>query len=109
MGHEVYRATDFDVLPLNPNISVINPPHPVESHLIALVRSHWHGGHFLFSYEWDITRRLQAQWFAREEDATKAIWETVRLVCPLGYRRAETGCRRTTVSFGIGGLCIARS
>ncbi|KAF4605523.1 hypothetical protein EYR40_004309 [Pleurotus pulmonarius] len=76
MGHEVYRATDFDVLPLNPNISVINPPHPVESHLIALVRSHWHGGHFLFSYEWDITRRLQAQWFSREEDATKAIWET---------------------------------
>ncbi|KAJ8474491.1 hypothetical protein ONZ45_g15934 [Pleurotus djamor] len=75
IGHDVYRATDFDVLPLNPNISVANPPHPVESHLLALIRSHFHGGNFLFSYEWDITRRLQSQWLNRNEDEHKSLWE----------------------------------
>jgi hypothetical protein len=79
MGHEVYRATDFDILPLNPNISTDSPPHPVEGHLLALVRSHLHGGNFLFSYEWDLTRRMQAQWETRDKEAGKYFWEMVLL------------------------------
>ncbi|GLB36461.1 putative sacI homology domain containing protein [Lyophyllum shimeji] len=75
MGHEIYRATDFDILPLSPNVSARNPLHPVESHLLALVRSHLRGGHFLFAYGWDITRRLQAQWETQEQAAHKALWE----------------------------------
>lgn len=77
MGHEVYRATDFDILPLNPNISVHYPPHPVEGHLLALVRSHLNGSFFLFSYGWDITTRLQAQWMKLESSQQKALWEAV--------------------------------
>ncbi|KXN83618.1 hypothetical protein AN958_01183 [Leucoagaricus sp. SymC.cos] len=77
MDHEIYRATGFDILPVNPNISSHNPPHPVETHLLGLVRSHLHNGNFLFSYEWDVTRRLQLQWETREKDELKAFWETV--------------------------------
>lgn len=77
MGHDIYRAADFDILPLNPNISVQNPPHPVEGHFLALVKSHLQGGNFLFSYEWDLTRRLQAQWESREKNADEAFWEVV--------------------------------
>jgi hypothetical protein len=80
MGHDIYRATDFDLLPLGQNINVYNPPHPVEAHLLALVRSHLHGGFFLFSYGWDLTRRLQAQWETREKDSDRPFWETVRLI-----------------------------
>ena len=77
MGHDIYQATDFDFLPLRA-LSPNNPPHPVEAHLLALVRSHLHGGNFLFSYTWDLTRRLQVQWENREEDASKAFWQVVR-------------------------------
>ncbi|KAH0590337.1 hypothetical protein H2248_000494 [Termitomyces sp. 'cryptogamus'] len=75
IGHDVYRASNFDILPLNPNISVHNPHHPVEAHLLALVSSHLRGGNFLFAYGWDITRRLQAQWKSQEQAAHKAFWE----------------------------------
>ncbi|EKM60821.1 uncharacterized protein PHACADRAFT_133631 [Phanerochaete carnosa HHB-10118-sp] len=75
MGHNVYRATDYDILPLNPDVSVQTPPSAVESHLLALVRSHLYGGYFLYSYGWDLTRRLQAQWQTLDDDAGKALWE----------------------------------
>jgi hypothetical protein len=81
MGHDIYRATDFDLLPLSPNINVFNPPHPVEAHLLALVRSHLMGGVFLFSYSWDLTRRLQTQWESREKDTDRPFWETVSSLC----------------------------
>ena len=79
MGHDIYRAAEFDILPLNPNVSVQNPPHAVEGHLLALVRSHLLGGHFLFSYGWDLSRRLQVQWQNREMDERKALWEAVSI------------------------------
>lgn len=74
-GNQVFRATDFKVLPLDP--SPLHQ-HPVESRLLALVRAHLFGGTFWFSYTWDLTRRLQAQRLTREQDAGKALWETVR-------------------------------
>ncbi|KDR84844.1 hypothetical protein GALMADRAFT_107223 [Galerina marginata CBS 339.88] len=76
MGHDIYRATEFDILPLAA-VSAYVPPHAVEAHLLALVRSHLNGGNFLFSYTWDLTRRLQAQWDTRETDAGKTFWEVV--------------------------------
>ncbi|KAG6889374.1 hypothetical protein C0995_001439 [Termitomyces sp. Mi166 len=75
MGHDVYRASNFDILPLNPNVSVHNPHHPVEAHLLALVSSHLRGGNFVFAYGWDLTRRLQAQWKSQEQAAHRAFWE----------------------------------
>ncbi|KAF8971430.1 SacI homology domain-containing protein [Flammula alnicola] len=76
MGHDIYRATDFDILPLG-SVSAFVPPHPVEAHLINLVRSHFNAGNFLFSYTWDLTRRLQVQYPTQESDAGKAFWEVV--------------------------------
>ncbi|KAH7883796.1 SacI homology domain-containing protein [Phlebopus sp. FC_14] len=75
MAHDIYRAADFDVLPLNSHVSVQSPPHPVEGHLLALVRAHLIGGHFLFSYSWDLSRRLQTQWTERNEDISRSLWE----------------------------------
>ncbi|TFY53114.1 hypothetical protein EVJ58_g9634 [Rhodofomes roseus] len=79
MGQNIYRATDYEILPLNPDISVSSPPHPVEAHLLALVKSHLASGNFLFSYAWDLTRRLQAQWASLKEDGDKPLWEVVFL------------------------------
>lgn len=85
MGQSIYRATDYDILPLNPDVSVSSPPNTVESHLLALVRSHLQGGVFFFSYSWDLTRRLQAQWSTLKEDGNKALWEIVRPCCSHSY------------------------
>ncbi|OBZ79081.1 Uncharacterized protein C19F5.03 [Grifola frondosa] len=76
MRQNIYRATEYDILPLNPDISVQTPPNTVEAHLLALVRSHLLGGQFFFSYTWDVTRRLQAQWVTLQEDGDKALWES---------------------------------
>lgn len=77
MRQNIYRATEYDILPLNPDVSVHTPPNAVETHLLALVRSHLQGGSFYFSYAWDITRRLQAQWTTIQQDGDKALWEIV--------------------------------
>ena len=77
MRQNIYRATEYDILPLNPDVSVQSPPHNVESHPLALVQSHLQGGTFFFSYGWDITRRLQAQWNTLQDDGDKALWEVV--------------------------------
>lgn len=79
LGHPIYLAVDFDILPLDPGVSVSRPSHPVEAHLLALVRSHLRSGQFLYSYEFDVTRRLQAQYVARENDEGKPMWEMVRV------------------------------
>jgi hypothetical protein len=80
LGNCIYRATEFEILPLNVNVSADHPSHPVEAHLLALVRSHLYGGSFLFSYEWDVTRRLQAQYGAQESGKVKYMWQMVSLV-----------------------------
>lgn len=77
MSQNIYRATDYDILPLNPDASVQSPPSAVEAHLLALVKLHLSGGAFFFSYAWDLTRRLQAQWSTMREDGSKALWEIV--------------------------------
>lgn len=101
MGHDIYRATEFDLLPLNPNVSAHNPPHAVEAHLLALVRSHFYGGNFLFSYTWDLTRRLQAQSEKHENEAGKSLWEVVSSVRWPLYQSLTT-FRPTIAFFGIG-------
>ncbi|EPQ61008.1 hypothetical protein GLOTRDRAFT_53684 [Gloeophyllum trabeum ATCC 11539] len=75
MGQDIYRATEYEILPVDPRASVQHPAHPVEAHLLALVRSHLDNGYFFFSYGWDLTRRLQAQWAARQSDEGKALWQ----------------------------------
>jgi hypothetical protein len=71
---------DFDILPLDPGISASKPSHPVETHLLALVRTHLNSGQFLYCYEFDVTRRLQAQYVARQKDEDMPMWEIVGVV-----------------------------
>lgn len=103
MGHDIYQATDFEFLPFRA-LSPHNPPHPVEAHLLALVRSHLHGGNFLLSYTWDLTRRLQIQWDNREDDASKAFWQVVRKPLCFSLLPDNNICflRLMIASFGIG-------
>ncbi|EAU93141.1 inositol/phosphatidylinositol phosphatase [Coprinopsis cinerea okayama7 len=75
MGHDIYRATNFEVLPLRPGISVDQPPHVVETNFLSLLNSHLHSGNFLFSYDWDLTTRLQVQYHRAAESEGKALWE----------------------------------
>ncbi|KAF9015025.1 inositol/phosphatidylinositol phosphatase [Cyathus striatus] len=77
MGHDVFRATKFDILPMSPNISAHNPPHEVEAHLLGLVRSHFYTGNFLFSYTFDLTTRLQVQWENKDAAVGKPLWSLV--------------------------------
>lgn len=75
MGQDIYRATNFEVLPLHPGISVENPPHVVEANFLALVKSHFQSGSFLLSYNWDLTTRLQEQYHRAAQSEGKALWE----------------------------------
>ncbi len=96
MGNNVYRATDYDILPLNPDVLVSSPPTVAEAHLLGLVRSHLYAGCFLYSYGWDLTRRLQAQWETLQGDAGKALWEVVRpfrYSCPPESKNGVPGGR----------------
>ena len=75
--NDIWHANEFEIMPLNSNVSVQNPSHPVEAYLLALVKSHLNAGSFFFSHTWDLTRRLQVQWLAEKADAGKAMWEVV--------------------------------
>jgi hypothetical protein len=76
VGHEIYRATQYKVLPIAPHLSTTHLlNHPIEKRLLALVHSHLYSAIFHYSYTYDLTRRMQAQWAARGEDAKKAPWE----------------------------------
>lgn len=77
LGHNVYRATDFQLLPLSPDPTI--EESPLEGHLVSLVKLHLSSGLFWFSYGWDLTRRLQAQWATQQQDVGKPLWEVVRL------------------------------
>ena len=79
--NDIWHANEFEIMPLNPNVSVQNPSHPVEAYLLALVKSHLDGGSFFFSDTWDLTRRLQVQWLSEKTDAGKAMWEVVSVMC----------------------------
>jgi phosphatidylinositol 4-phosphatase len=79
--NDILHAKEFDIIPLNPDVSVQNPSHPVEAYLLALVKSHLNGGSFFFSHTWDLSRRLQVQWLSEKADAGKAMWEVVRIMC----------------------------
>ena len=73
MGHDVFLATKFDVLPISPDESIQH--HPVESYLLGLLRLHLSKGLFWISYDYDLTSRLQAQW--ANKSWGKALWEVV--------------------------------
>lgn len=76
MGKEIFQATEYKVLPISPQSTTAQIlTHPVEKQLLGLVDSHLHGSTFLFSYELDVTRRMQAQYIASDDDATKAPWQ----------------------------------
>jgi hypothetical protein len=85
MEHDIFRATDFDILPISSSVSISNPPHLVEGHLLALLRWHLKESTLLYSCTWDLTRRLQAQWMAQESDEFKAMWQTVRFSEPIAF------------------------
>ncbi|KAG8824745.1 hypothetical protein FRC19_001165 [Serendipita sp. 401] len=76
LGQEIFQATDYKVLPISSGATTAQIlAHPIEQHLLALVHSHLYSASFIFSYEWDVTRRMQAQVIAQNDDATKAPWQ----------------------------------
>ena len=100
-NNDIFNANEFEIMPLNPDVSVQNPSHPVEAYLLALVRSHLNGGSFFFSYTWDLTRRLQVQWLEEKADAGKASWEAVGIMlnCVAERISNEIHCFRQTTDF----------
>ncbi|KIM31856.1 hypothetical protein M408DRAFT_327265, partial [Serendipita vermifera MAFF 305830] len=80
LGKEIYLATDYKVLPISSQSTISQIlANPAEKQLLALVHSHLFSSTFLFSYDWDITRRMQAQVIAHADDATKAPWQAADL------------------------------
>jgi hypothetical protein len=112
LGQDIFHATDFDLLPISSQASVTSPAHPVEAHLLALVQSHLKNGYFLFSYTWDLTRKMQAQWEKRTKDEGRPMWEVASvymLSLPHMLMALQLiDCRRTIASFGIGEGCRNR-
>jgi hypothetical protein len=90
---------DFDILPLDPGISVSKPSHPAETHLLALVRTHLNCGQFLYGYDFDITRRLQAQYVARQKDEDMPIWEVVGVVLSRYATSVSSSALRSMTGF----------
>lgn len=76
MGHDIFVATKFNILPISPDDSIQH--HPVESYLLGLLRLHLGNGLFWISYDWDLTSRLQGQWASKS--AGKALWEVVSYI-----------------------------
>ncbi|KAG8934499.1 hypothetical protein FRC03_011044 [Tulasnella sp. 419] len=71
LRHPIYLATRFLVLP----VATTPLEHPAEKHLLGLLHKHLTEGKFWFSYEWDLTRRLQAQAQSAKSDEGKALWQ----------------------------------
>jgi hypothetical protein len=98
--NDIWHAKEFEIIPLDPNMSVQNPSHPVEAYLLALVKSHLNGGSFFFSHTWDLSRRLQVQWLSEKADVGKAMWEVVRVMCNRLRRRIKlNSLSRPTIDF----------
>lgn len=74
-GNTIYRATGYELLPLQ---ALMSTNVSAEAYLIALLRSHLNSSYLCFSYTLDLTRRLQAQFVVRPADVDKALWETVK-------------------------------
>ena len=61
-GHEIYRATTFQILPLPRDLSNLTTKQlHDEQQYIHLLQDHLKQNTFYFSYTYDITRSLQQQ------------------------------------------------
>jgi hypothetical protein len=62
LTHQIYLATDFRLLPLNPaSSSQAILGNPIENELVSLVEQGLKAGPMWFSYGWDLTNTLQRQ------------------------------------------------
>lgn len=62
LSHQIYLATDFRLLPLNPaSSSQAILGNPIENELVSLVELGLKAGPMWFSYGWDLTNTLQRQ------------------------------------------------
>ncbi|BEI82641.1 hypothetical protein CcaverHIS002_0305090 [Cutaneotrichosporon cavernicola] len=62
LTHQIYLATDFRLLPLNPaSSSQAILGNPIENELVSLVEQGLKAGPMWFSYSWDLTNTLQRQ------------------------------------------------
>ncbi|GMK56462.1 hypothetical protein CspeluHIS016_0303020 [Cutaneotrichosporon spelunceum] len=68
LTHQIYLASDFRLLPLNPaSSSKAILGNPIENELVSLVEQGLKAGSMWFSYGWDLTNTLQRQ--QAQEDA----------------------------------------
>ena len=62
LSHPIFLATDFRLLPLNPQSSTqVILGNPIEKELVSLVEQGLKAGNIWFSYGWDLTNTLQRQ------------------------------------------------
>ncbi|KAG8945759.1 hypothetical protein FRC04_000525 [Tulasnella sp. 424] len=76
LGHPVYLASSFLLLPVTPEGKDLTP---TDGKLLSLIWKHLADGKFWFSYEWDLTRRLQAQSASSDPAGNvdaRPMWET---------------------------------
>lgn len=75
-GHEIFRATTFQILPLPRDLSnLTNTQLNDEQQYIHLLQDHLKQNTFYFSYTYDLTRSLQQQ---KEDDGHRAsMWTRV--------------------------------
>ncbi|KAG8817964.1 hypothetical protein FRC17_011020 [Serendipita sp. 399] len=101
LGQELFQATDFKVLPISSGATTAQIlAHPIEQHLLALVHSHLYSSTFIFSYEWDVTRRMQAQVIAQNDDAAKTPWQAADLRFFWNYHISLRLMQQTAVDLG---------
>lgn len=74
-GQTLYHATEFRVLPVATTASNAIRDHPVEKRLVDLVEKHLSSSVLWFSYDYDLTRNLQAQTLLPANG--RPMWETV--------------------------------
>ncbi|CCA67182.1 probable SAC1-recessive suppressor of secretory defect [Serendipita indica DSM 11827] len=101
LGKDIYQATDYKVLPIASGASVSQIlGHPIEKQLLGLIHSHLFSATFIFSYEWDVTRRMQAQLIAANDDAAKAPWQAADLRFFWNYHLSRRLMQQASVDLG---------
>ncbi|KAK0546479.1 Phosphoinositide phosphatase sac1 [Tilletia horrida] len=75
-GKPIYLATDFRVLPISSSVKSNLLSNPVESALLAMLKTHLYSAPFYFSYGIDLTNSFQRQaTHPVASDLSKPLWE----------------------------------
>ncbi|KAI9317191.1 SacI homology domain-containing protein [Dichotomocladium elegans] len=75
-GHDIYRVSSFQILPLARNLNGFSDIQKQDEHkYVSLLESHIQSGGFYFSYTYDLTQSLQRQADFKTEAFTQPLWK----------------------------------